>query len=117
MQSLTYTEGMSPNVLTHIKSDDFFAVETYPTATFVSTLITSTENGYDVTGDLTIIDQTHPITLSIQEKDQTTYTASFDIDRTVWGITYGSDNFFDNLGDNVINDTISYELVLVIDDE
>jgi polyisoprenoid-binding protein YceI len=43
MQSLTYTEGMSASVLNHLKSDDFFAVETYPTASFVSTAIEVTD--------------------------------------------------------------------------
>lgn len=39
----------------HLRSDDFFAVEKYPTLTFVSTGITARgPQQYDVTGDLTI---------------------------------------------------------------
>lgn len=114
MQSLTYTEGMSASVLNHLKSDDFFAVETYPNASFVSTAIDATDVWYDITGDLTIKDQTHPIMFAMIQQDENIYTASFSIDRTVWDITYGSDSFFDNLGDNVINDIISYEMYLVL---
>jgi polyisoprenoid-binding protein YceI len=39
----------------HLRSDDFFAVEKYPTLTFASTAITARgAQQYDVTGDLTI---------------------------------------------------------------
>jgi hypothetical protein len=48
------------------------------------------------------------------QQDDKAYAAAFDIDRTVRGVTYGSDNFFDNLGDNVINDIISYEIHIVL---
>lgn len=44
-----------PNRDTHLKSDDFFAADKYPTLTFVSTSITSKgDNLYHVEGDLTI---------------------------------------------------------------
>ncbi|WP_083541903.1 YceI family protein [Kribbia dieselivorans] len=48
----------------HLKSGDFFDVETYPTITFVSTNIVAA--GADVlcvTGDLTIKDVTKPVTI------------------------------------------------------
>ena len=38
---------------------------------------------------------------------------TFQIDRTKWGITFGSGNFFSNLADNAIDDMISLELNLV----
>jgi polyisoprenoid-binding protein YceI len=48
----------------HLKNEDFFLVETYPTITFKSTRWTKTgAQTYDVTGDLTIKDVTKPVTL------------------------------------------------------
>ena len=42
-----------------------------------------------------------------------TATASFAIDRTLWGVTYNSGNFFKNLGDYLINDAIQFDVKLV----
>jgi len=48
----------------HVKSADFLDVENYPTLTFTSTDIKVTgPDTFDLTGDLTIKDQTHPITI------------------------------------------------------
>jgi polyisoprenoid-binding protein YceI len=48
----------------HVKGDDFLAVETYPTLSFASTQVTPTgPDTFDLSGDLTIKDQTHPITI------------------------------------------------------
>jgi polyisoprenoid-binding protein YceI len=45
----------------HLKNQDFFHVEKYPTATFVSTAIDPSDNGATITGDLTL----HGVTKSI----------------------------------------------------
>ena len=51
----------------HFLSADFFEVETYPTATFTSTGVTVTgDDTAEVVGDLTIKDQTHPVTLDVR---------------------------------------------------
>ncbi len=48
----------------HLRSADFFDVETYPTLTFRSTSVTPRgENTYDVVGDLTIHGTTRQVTL------------------------------------------------------
>lgn len=50
----------------HLRSDDFFAVEQYPTITFNSTEIVKTkEDEYDVTGDLTVKDVTKKKTFKV----------------------------------------------------
>lgn len=50
----------------HLKSDDFFAAETFPTLTFVSVAITPKGgNDYDVEGDLTIRDVTKRVVLPV----------------------------------------------------
>ena len=48
----------------HLKSNDFFDMETYPELTFVSTSIAANgDGGVDVTGDLTIKGNTKSITI------------------------------------------------------
>lgn len=50
----------------HLRSDDFFAVDRFPTMKFVSTRITRTgSDTFDVEGDLTIRDVTKRLTLPV----------------------------------------------------
>ncbi|HWI20138.1 MAG TPA: YceI family protein [Vicinamibacterales bacterium] len=50
----------------HLRSDDFFAVEKYPTLTFTSTGITArSPERYDVTGNLTIRGVTKTVVLPV----------------------------------------------------
>lgn len=103
---------MQEVLLNHLKSKDFFNTAEFPTA---SLNITSSEkvdtNSYVLTADLKIKDQTN----SIQFKailDGTNIKSMFDIDRTRWGINYGSGKFFDNLKDQTIKDEIMFDINL-----
>lgn len=102
----------------HLASADFFNVEKYPTSTFKITSVSNKGNGLaDITGDLTIIGKTNsisfPAKISMNNGDLTG-EASFKIDRTKWGIKYGSGNFFKELAaDKIINNDIGFDLKLV----
>jgi polyisoprenoid-binding protein YceI len=88
----------------HLKSEDFFGTEKFTTSKLVFKKIAAKANGvYTVTADLTIKDITAPVTFDITVNG-TTATTTFKIDRTKYGIKYGSGSFFDNLGDKAIND-------------
>lgn len=88
----------------HLKSEDFFGTEKNPTAKLVFKKIADKKNGtYTVTADLTIKNVTAPVTFDITVKGSTA-TTTLKIDRTKYGIKYGSGSFFDNLGDKTIND-------------
>jgi polyisoprenoid-binding protein YceI len=88
----------------HLKSEDFFGTEKNPTATLKFTKIAAKGNGvYTVTADLTIKGITNPVTFDLSAKDNAA-TATLKINRTKYGIKYGSGSFFDNLGDKTIND-------------
>ncbi len=51
----------------HLRSGDFFDVETYPTIGFTSTNIEAvSDTDYRVTGDLTIKDVTRPVTFEVE---------------------------------------------------
>jgi polyisoprenoid-binding protein YceI len=110
-------EKNSERFLGHIKNDDFFSVEKFPTSHLSITSFTKlNETEYEVTGNLTIKDQTHPITFTAQMQEteaSLTSTAEFQIDRTKWNITYDSGSLFQQLGDKAIKDEITYRLNLV----
>ena len=51
----------------HLRSNDFFDMETYPTITFTSTAVEKTgDDTYRVTGDLTIKDVTKPVSVDFE---------------------------------------------------
>jgi polyisoprenoid-binding protein YceI len=108
MTSLTATDlsGEYQDKLNgHLKADDFFGTDKYPTAKLVFKKIgtTKTANLYVVTADLTIKGITKPVTFNLTVNDNNATTA-FKVDRTKYDIKYNSGNFFENLGDKTIND-------------
>ena len=112
MKTFTVTdlEGKwAEKFLNHIKSSDFLEVEKYPTATLK---ILSVEKGQG-TGELTVMGKTNRIVFSIKnEGGKYKGTASFD--RTQFGMTYGSDNFFQGLGDKAINDLVKIDFNIAL---
>lgn len=90
------------------KETDFFNVKKYPTATFEITGVTE-ENGQKMLqGNLTLKEETKniqfPVTTNLSGETITLTSEAFVIDRTDWGVNYGSKSVFDNLGDNFISD-------------
>lgn len=101
----------------HLKSEDFFAVDTYKTASLEITKVKSKSEGkYDITGDFTIKGKTvsivFPAELSLQ-KGKAIASAKITLDRTKYDIRYGSNSFFDNLGDKAISDEFTLEINLI----
>ncbi|MDO6390476.1 YceI family protein [Pontibacter sp. BT731] len=118
----------------HLRSAEFFAVEEHPHASFVITTIApfdSTERqetpapdgktkrmriqnpNYKVTGNLTIKDITKSISFParIQLEDSVLRAqANFNIDRTHWKLTYGSDK---SLGNRTIYPAVNIGLDIV----
>ncbi len=88
----------------HLKADDFFGTSKFATAKLTfKTIAKNNDNTYNVTADMNIKDVTAPVTFVFIVKGNTAST-SFKIDRTKYGIKYGSGSFFDNLGDKAISD-------------
>ncbi|TYC18072.1 YceI family protein [Bizionia gelidisalsuginis] len=95
----------------HLKSDDFFGVAKHPTAQLVFTAVTASgKNAYTVTADLTIKGQTAPVDVNFSVYGNKA-TATLKVDRTKYGVRYGSASFFDGLKDKTIYD----EFDLVVD--
>lgn len=95
-------------LVAHLKNDDFFSVDKFPTATLTITDVKSKGNGsYTVTSDVTIKGQTNSVTFDAEVASSgknATATAVITIDRSKFNVRYGSNSFFDNLGDKAIND-------------
>jgi polyisoprenoid-binding protein YceI len=101
----------------HLKSDDFFAVEKFPAATFTINSVTPvTGNHHTIAGKLTIKGITHnvdfPATVIINN-GKLTAKALVKIDRTQYDIKFRSKSFFENLGDKAIYDDFDLDITLL----
>jgi polyisoprenoid-binding protein YceI len=97
----------------HLKSDDFFGVETYSTATLTFTEVSSKgDKSYNVKGDLTIKNKTNPIEFIITV-DGNKASTDLKIDRAKFDVRYGSPSFFNDLQDKAIYDEFDITANLV----
>lgn len=114
---------MATKLKTHLESEDFFEVATYPTARFELTNIP--EEGVEwaslneLQGNLTLKGVTKNITIPLSSVENvegviTVKSESFRINRTDWNVKYGSKSFFKGLGDKVIDDEIELSFLLVL---
>ncbi len=94
----TVTTG-SPDRDGHLRSADFFDVETYPTWTFRSTDVTRDGDAWTVTGDLTIKDVTKPVTIEFDEtgtaidpfgNTRVGFEGALTVNRKDWGLTWNA---------------------------
>lgn len=123
IQALSTGKGIGQEMLTrHLQSPDFFDVAQFPTAEFrlkeaVSSTDASTPYLFTAKGDLTVKGITQPVefpvTLYADENRDLHAEATVSLDRTRWNIRFGSDTFFDNLGDGVIDDLFTVRFSLV----
>lgn len=101
----------------HLASDDFFAIEKYPTATLEIGSVSKPENGkYHVAGTLTIRGISHNIEFDteVDSLDENTVwaVANLVVDRTKYNMRFRSGNFFRDLGDNLIYNDFSLRVRL-----
>ncbi|SDS60687.1 Polyisoprenoid-binding protein YceI [Formosa sp. Hel1_31_208] len=100
------------------KEGDFFNVNEFPTAAFEITGITPMDNGITkLSGNLTIKGKkqniSFPVNIYPEGDSMIIKSEPFLIDRTLWGINYGSKSIFDNLGDKFINDDMELQIVVI----
>jgi polyisoprenoid-binding protein YceI len=82
----------------HLRSVDFFDVDTYPTMSFRSTKVEASSSGtWLVTGDLTVRDVTRAVTLQVDfdgaggspfGDERISFSAATEVDREDWGLTW-----------------------------
>ncbi len=84
----------------HMKNEDFFHVEQYPEMTFESASVNVTgEDTAELTGDLTLLGVTKPVTLNVTHNKSgehpfsgeyvAGFSATGEIKRSEWGMDYG----------------------------
>jgi len=121
MNSITcedMTGGGAAKLVGHLKSDDFFGAEKYPTSKFVITQVVSrgTPGAYKIVGDLTIKSTTKSIRFMADVKEEAgkmVATAKITLDRSEYDVRFGSGSFIDNLGDKTIYDEFDLDIKLV----
>lgn len=103
IQNFDLSQTIKPVLLKHLKSEDFFHLALYPEATFAITQVVPLEEPGEgavaganmmVTGDFTLIGNTHPISFPARidvRGEELAVEATFKFDRTKWGMTYAAD--------------------------
>lgn len=110
-------------LISHLKSDDFFFIDAFPAARLnirsgrFNHEAYPTQPNCELTGTLDLRgvqnDLSFKATLAKGMDGHLHLSAHFDLDRTIWGITYGSSRFYKHLGMHSVFDHISIELLIV----
>jgi len=83
----------------HLRTSDFFDIETYPEITFVSTSVEADGDEWAVTGDLTINGVSKPVTVDFEQTGSARdpygnlrvgFEGGVTIDRTDWGLSFNA---------------------------
>ena len=110
------SEEGNAKLVGHLKSPDFFDVEKFPTAAFEVTGMEEKDGQTMLSGNLSMKGEknnvTFPVSVSESGDMVTIKSEPFTIDRSKWNVKYGSKSFFDNLGDNFINDDMELTVEL-----
>ena len=102
------------------KEDHFFDVAKHPTGKFEITKVSKLSGDEEAThliyGNLTLKGVSKEIAfralIGIGEERVEVTTPAFTIDRTEWGVNYGSKTVFDDLGDKFVEDAVGLNIVL-----
>lgn len=106
----------------HMSSGDFFDAPAFPTSTFKITSVTpiagaaADADNATITGDMTIKGVTQRVSFPAKvgvKNGVAAATGKVTIDRTKFGLKYGSKSFFDSIGDKAINDefTLAFNVI------
>jgi len=115
-------QSLAKVLIDHLRTGDFFLVNSFPTASFVldaATPIDSASPGspnYRIEGTLNLRGRSakleFPALLGLNDTS-IALQAHFDFDRVRWGSKYGSGRVFEALGQHLVNDFISISFQIV----
>jgi polyisoprenoid-binding protein YceI len=98
------------------KEDHFFDVAKFPEATFEITAVNTVDGQTTIEGNLTLKGITKnvkfPAAILVDGDTLTITSESFVINRTDWGVNYGSKSIFDDLKDKFIEDNIELKVAV-----
>lgn len=110
-------------LIDHLCSDDFFDVALHPEArlaiTHVETIQGATPGAQNlrIDADLTLRGVTAPVSFTasagMDTQGRCAAQAAFSIDRTRWGVLYGSGRYFSRLAGHLVNDLIEIQVRIV----
>lgn len=113
---------MASMLIGHLRTDDFFLVDSYPTSHFSLSSVEAIENvnpgspNCVIKGVFTLRGHSEPIEFigTLGSDDASiALQAQFDIDRVLWNSKYGSGRIYEALGKHVVNDLISISFQLI----
>jgi len=112
-------------LINHLRSDDFFDSERFPETSFAVNAArridgaTLGQPNLEITGDLTLKGISEPVTFraaaGVTPDGKAAAQAVLSLDRTCWGVLYGSARYFHRLGMHLVNDLIDLEIKIVTD--
>ncbi len=106
------TGGSKERLEGHLRSDDFFSVESFPTAhLYISSSEVISNGKWMVNGFLTIKDISHPVLFEMSNTEDG-WNANLVFDRSKYNVKFRSGTFFENLGDKLIYDDIELKINL-----
>lgn len=113
MNTIVNTDGgYSPDLVGHLKNEDFFDVRSFPQATLMITAVEQVDAvALKLDANLTIKGITNPVELynvKFYEKESK-MTVKFKIDRTDWKINYGTKGIA-KVKNNAISDIIEFDV-------
>lgn len=109
--------GMKAKLMGHLSSDDFFSIEKFPESKMVIKKVTVVAGDeFKFLADLTIKGITNPVEFNAkvtESGDKLSADGVITVNRTLYGIKYGSGSFFQGLGDKMIYDdfTLTFNVV------
>jgi polyisoprenoid-binding protein YceI len=115
-------DEMAELLIAHLKSDDFFASAEHPTARYEITGLEAVPDARPgapnctVSGRLTMRGVTEDLSFPAvvaAKADALALDAHFDLDRTRWGVNYGSGKLYEDLGMHLVNDDVSLQVRLI----
>jgi polyisoprenoid-binding protein YceI len=108
-------------LVNHLKDDDFFSVEKFPTSKIVINIVVKLKENkegwtHNIYADLTIKGITKEVIfqskMKAESKERTSVYAEIIVDRSQYDVKYGSTSFFSNLANKAIDNEMFFKVKL-----